>query len=564
MCVPNLDLKSASLFFQLLRSIKSISLTSSFNEEAKYLILINNPRKRDGGKLVASEVLELLFVNYRAVNTVILYASDAFSYDIYTGDPYHGDEIECGKMTTLNIGRCTNGKFVDRSFTKKQLRINKVPTEMNSCTFNFCARVQEPFVNEGCHDGLEILIMQTLQEEMGFDIATTCSVLDRGEPTENGTWTDLLGQVRTDACDIIAGAFFPDPEVHADFAGTDFYLQDFYTFYVQKAALAPRWKGLVTIFKIKAWSAFGVVLIVSWIFWLLMGIISRESQQHHQVILTFMNVLAVSLGVSANNRPLLSPLRVFFCVLALYALTITAIYTSKLITVFTHPKFDHQIDTIEELLEIGLPIGGRLENMDWFDNGDELDELVFDQYNHSVAFRPSTASLARIKNGEIALLVSKLYVRSNKYRNSVHGITSSMFSNHLEMIVERGFPLLRRINEVLAALRDMGFISKLFIDFKYNMTILTPIREMKALKQKDDIESKLLNSFDEEEKQEEDPEVVLTVQHLEGAFSIVIMGLIVSSAVFILEIIFHSQVLRKLLKMIWKKVCSKNYQQRVA
>lgn len=533
-------------------------MTPSFNEEAKYLILINNPSQRDGGKLAAGEILELLFDKYRAVNTAILYATDAFSYDIYTGDPYHGDEVECGKMTTLNIGKCDNGKIVDHKFTQEQLRINKIPAEMKSCTFNFCARVQEPFVNEGCEDGLEILIMKTLQEEMGFNIVTRCSKLDRGEPDENGTWSDLLGQVRDDACDIIAGAFFPDPEVHADFAATEFYLQDFYTFYVQKAPLAPRWKGLITIFRIRAWCAFGVVLIVSWIFWFLMGIISHEPYQHRQFILTLMNVLAVSLGVSANNRPIFSPLRVFFCILGLYALTITAIYTSKLITVFVHPMFDHQIDSIDELLEIGLPIGGRLENMDWFDNDDEVDGMVFDRYNHSTAFRPSTASLRSIKNGEMALLVSKLFVRSNKYRNDIHGITRSMFANHLEMIVERGFPLLRRMNEILAGLRDNGFMNKLFVDFKFNMTILTTMRELKASKHAFNTQSEGFDSFDDENKDEESPEVVLTTEHLEGAFTILIAGLFVSAIVFVLEIVFKSEIVRKFSKFIWKKICCKN------
>lgn len=371
---------------QLHRNIKSISFTPSFNEEGKFLILVHNPAQRDGGRFVAWDILNTLFVKHRAVNVVVLYASDAFSYDIYTGDPYHGNAVECGKMKTLNIGKCSQGRIVDPEFTNERLMANKVPSEMKHCTFNFCARVQEPFVNEGCQDGLEIQIMHFLQKEMGFKINTTCSTLDRGEPNEDGGWSDLLGEVRRDSCDIIAGGFFPDHEVHADFAATEFYLQDFYTFYVQKAALAPRWEGLVKIFKIKAWAATGVVLIVSWISWFILGVVSREPHQHHQLVLTFMNVLAVTLGVSANNRPIYSPLRVFFSMLALYALTITAIYTSKLITVFTNPKYSYQIDSIEELLETELSIGGRLENMDWFDNEDFYDELVFERYNYSKTF----------------------------------------------------------------------------------------------------------------------------------------------------------------------------------
>lgn len=202
-------------FLQLDRSIKSISLSQSFNEEGKFLILLNNPNQREGGKHVAWKVLNTLFKSYRAVNVVVLYASDAFSYDIYTGDPYHGNIVECGKMKTLHIGKCAYGNFLDQKATEKHLAMNKVPSEMHQCTFNLCARVQEPFVNEGCQDGLEIQIMHILQEEMGFKINTTCSKLDRGELNEDGTWSDLLGEVRDDACDIIAGAFFPDQEVHA-------------------------------------------------------------------------------------------------------------------------------------------------------------------------------------------------------------------------------------------------------------------------------------------------------------------------------------------------------------
>lgn len=166
---------------QVQKSIKSISLTASFNEEAKFLILINNPEKREAGKAIAWDILNTLFTQHRAVNVVVLYAIDAFSYDIYTSDPYHGSRVDCGKMKALHIGKCANGKIVDRKATKKHLMTDKVPSEMHGCTFNFCARVQEPFVNEGCKDGLEILIMEMLQAEMGFQINTTCSELDRGE-----------------------------------------------------------------------------------------------------------------------------------------------------------------------------------------------------------------------------------------------------------------------------------------------------------------------------------------------------------------------------------------------
>jgi hypothetical protein len=77
----------------------------------------------------------------------------------------------------------------------------------------------------------------------------------------------------------------------------------------------------------------------------------------------------------------------FFSFFAIYSLTITAIYTSKLITVFTNPVLDYQIDTIQEIIDQNFSIGGRNENKDWFLNEDEQDAMVFDRYNTSTNFR---------------------------------------------------------------------------------------------------------------------------------------------------------------------------------
>lgn len=175
--------------------------------------------------------------------------------------------------------------------------------------------------------------------------------------------------------------------------------------------------------------------------------------------------------------------------------------------------------------------------------------------------RPSTKTLKRIRDGDMAILISRLFVKSNKYRNDVFGLTQPMFSNPLEMIVERGFPLLRRTNEILSTLRDAGLMNKLFIDFNYNMTILTSIRERKAHENTHDggdTERVVMDADDEDhEIQGENPEIVLTVAHLEGAFTILLMGLFVSSIIFATEIIFHSKFLRRMIRLCWVKVTHK-------
>lgn len=382
---------------QLTESIHLISKTKSFNEDAKYLILFNNPDKREEGREIACKFMNILFKQYRAINVVVMFANDAFSYEIYNGNPY-GSEGEscikndarksCGMMKIINAGVCTRGQLSNRAEMTTLLELEKIPKEMDDdCVFRFCARVQEPFINEGCTEGLEIQIMNFLQGEMGFKLNVTCLNMDRGEPMEDGSWSHLLGEVRDDTCDIIAGAFFPDQDVHASFAATDFYLQDFYTFFVPKAPYQARWKGLITIFKPELWYAALTVFIIAWIFWLALGLLSDEAPQHEKVVMVFLHVLATSFGVSINNRPVLNPLRIFFVIFAVYSLILTSLYTSKLITVFTHPKYDYQFDSVEELLATDLLIGGRSENLDWFDNDDPLDREIFWRYNYSTPFR---------------------------------------------------------------------------------------------------------------------------------------------------------------------------------
>lgn len=103
-----------------------------------------------------------------------------------------------------------------------------------------------------------------------------------------------------------------------------------------------------------------MTLFIAGLSWLIFGKIMGEEKPHRKLVLCVMNSLAVVLGISSNNRPNYTPLRIFFILLALYGLNITTIYTSKLITVFTQPAHDRQITTVKEILDAGIPIGTRI------------------------------------------------------------------------------------------------------------------------------------------------------------------------------------------------------------
>lgn len=127
--------------------------------------------------------------------------------------------------------------------------------------------------------------------------------------------------------------------------------------FVFVAPLQPPWLGMLTIFEYTTWIVSCLILLISALAWYSFGHATTEKKPHKRFMLCSLNSLSVFLGISSHNRPAFSPLRIFFLALAIYALNITTIYSSKLINVFTHPPYEEQIDTIHEIIESKLPIG---------------------------------------------------------------------------------------------------------------------------------------------------------------------------------------------------------------
>lgn len=166
-----------------------------------------------------------------------------------------------------------------------------------------------------------------------------------------------MGQIRQDICDLVVGGFYPDNEISDDFGVTETYLQDSYTWYVFRPPFKETWKSLIGIFKTITWIVFIWILIITGACWAILARLSNEHKPHREFVLAYLATWAIFLGQSAYHRPYHQPLRIFFIFLALYGLNVTTIYTSNLINVFTSPARENQIDTVQEMLDSGLPIG---------------------------------------------------------------------------------------------------------------------------------------------------------------------------------------------------------------
>lgn len=149
-----------------------ISRAFSFNPGAKFLILFHDDKhhltKTEKSDL-AFKIFELMYNRYNAANVIFLYAIHIDTYNIYVTNPYRNPK-ECGSLEPILLDKCTDGTLQNDLITKSWARSSKVPKTLPNCVFKFCARIAEPYINEGCSSGLEMQIIEVLQEILEFKV----------------------------------------------------------------------------------------------------------------------------------------------------------------------------------------------------------------------------------------------------------------------------------------------------------------------------------------------------------------------------------------------------------
>ncbi|XP_053967113.1 uncharacterized protein LOC128868714 [Anastrepha ludens] len=503
-----------------------VSRMVSWNPGARFLVLFNNALNRHSEDQVAMDIFSLLQKQYYVHQIGLLYATSEIDYSFSVMDYYNN--ANCRTIRMSKIGECKNGQpQPNTAELKRRLRKFEREIRIKNCTFQMCAAISAPFVEEDCQTGLELRIVDFMRDHLNFKIKQFCDEETRGVREENGTWTGLLGKLFDRDCDFIIGGFFPDNEVIENFWGSDCYLYDSYTWFVKLADPRPAWMAIYHIFKDETWLCFIILLLITWIFWYFFVNMLPEPPNHKDFSLTGINAMAVSICVAVEERPECFSSRIFFLALTIYGMNVVAIYNSQLITVFTDPGYLHQIHNLLEVLDAGIPFGGPDENQDWFENDEDM--WIFENYNDTDLFIPNSHNLRTVKTGQRVLLASRMYVLQDRLADEIFAFPQSVFSSPLHIIMKVGFPLLTDFNWLIRAMRDHGIFQKIDSDFRYNNTYLNRIARMRP-------------EFKESA-------IVLTTDHLKGSFSILFMGVVGSVFLFIDNYLALNSVERRLVKI---------------
>nr|XP_045600621.1 glutamate receptor ionotropic, delta-1-like [Procambarus clarkii] len=343
---------------------------------------------------------------------------------------------------------------------------------------------------------------------------------------ENGVFTGMMGQLQREETDLCAAAG-PSPE---RLRVVDFlrgYPSDLMTLTSLKPSLLPKNLSLIRPFTGELWVALLVsVVVCGVILWLLQRAwqwVAGGRRISYSSILLYiwgdlMEQTAIHLSVSYSGRVLVGWWLVF-------CLVVTTGYRSSMVAHMTIQGKTRPIETFEDLAK---QHNWRWGTEPWLLKGvpyeyfsKHPDPLIQHIYRNMEKVSREEA-LKKVLAGSYTLVVweNNLYITIASYYTDTHGNTPYFTSKKGVSIMaafgwgfRKGAPFYPRFHQIISRLEDAGIIS-----YWTKETISKRVRENRASAA---LDTQIILAHTD---QDDGKEVVLGMQHLQGAFYLLILG----------------------------------------
>lgn len=233
----------------------------------------------------------------------------------------------------------------------------------------------------------------------------------------------------------------------------------------------------------------------------------------------FRNSFLTLSGASVNKMPKTCILRVYFLPWVFYCMLINTGYQSMLISMLANPATEHQIKNLNEILarslKTGFPatLGPQLE-------GDSEMLVLAKRSEHVQDFNKAQGRVAYDRN--FAYIIAEYTVnfmcinsfRDSRYKLLLYPAEDVLVSFHMSMVTQKGSWLVRVLNRVISYILLSGFQNKWWHDLQ-----LTQRKADNAI----------------QSRSESGVVVPISLIHLQGAFLILAVGILISSFTFVVE-----------------------------
>ncbi|PSN56161.1 Ionotropic receptor 234 [Blattella germanica] len=451
--------------------------------------------------------------------------------DIYTWFPYQMPSGSCGVLQEpVLLDKCmiTEGNVM---FLKNEpLFPNKVPNDLQGCTVTSMTFMFEPYVNTKDHiwngtviGGSEFSMMQSIEKHMNFTLQM------RIVPDITQFPALRYALIANHSIDLMFVALLLREIDFQLFDGTSVYHSERFTWAVPRADMYPKWKGITRVFTPANWALqFVSIAFVSLFITILFRIRHGKSGEFWNLSKSMLSIWAVYLGDGSPNEPKEMVVRLFFLSWILQAFAINTVFQAFFTSYQIDPGRQHQIADFDEF-QASKPTYCYPQPLEFFFNPEVMKTMIPHPFCIPIVCLEYVVQHKR----------SGLFWGREFFKYSLDGTVKRVNGRELYIFnydvgessfvfyTQKGFPLFPRMNEIVERIFEAGLYD-FWID-----SLITEKRIEAGL-----VKLEVMDEF-----------VELSLEHLQGACIFYLIGITISSVVFLCELGVHFlQILKRKIK----------------
>ncbi|CAH4031420.1 unnamed protein product [Pieris brassicae] len=454
--------------------LKLLSKLPTWNPFAKTIVLYEKQKNE------VSENLAKLFINelhaMKLLRVIVLIYSVLDDEIIsYSWNPY--SETNCG-------GKCESVYILDRCkdnlISQIEHQKEMFPLDLRGCPLLTYVVISEPYVmppvrkvtSELWNDayefqkGGEINLVKIISQFTNMTLITRMSENGEnwGDIYSNGTATGAYGLLRNDSVDLVIGNIEVTRTIRKWFNPTVSYTQDEMTWCVPRARRAATWDNVFTIFQRSTWLATLICLMTVSLLFHLMNYKENEGKVSKWPTNLILKTFGMLLGWSVMLDPRSATFRILMFVWLYFCFNMGISYVSFLRTFLMHPRFEKQISSEADLIQSGIPLGGREIYRSYFETNNASSFYLYHKYN-STSFSVGVRQAAYERN--FAVVSSR---RQAMYKDQILGRGESLiycfaesdnlYKYGVALLARNWYPLLDRFNNIIRSVSENGLIEK--------------------------------------------------------------------------------------------------------
>lgn len=499
--------------------IRSLNI-EEFIRDAPMLVYFSKPTPNF--EQTALTLLQILWDSYSFNNVAVVPHPNFHDFYIYSLDFVFKPHTNCllaGKLTLID--KCERGAY--RNTGKMTFFERNSRKTFNNCTVDVTAMPVEPFVITE-NDGFEITFLRLLGANLNIFFNVSLSANDSwGERVQN-EWSQGLGKIDREGY-IGIGNVYANREYAEDFDFTVSHFRADLAWIVPRARYVPKWRVLTVIFNWQLWTVCLVLVVFCGgaFFVAFRWSERRESNFYASLCVDLFSSFQVLITAVVFKQPQSVLTRIVFVALAVFSIVISSVYTSSLINYLTTRQRFPQIDSLDDILNADLTIGGLAVYQDIFNVADDEKSMII--YRSYQAVDDLNYWLQKVgDNFDACSIFTDFFIKykiatKNEFltdedgKSVVYVLKRKIFTYNLRILTKDGFPFLNYFNTIIARMDKAGLVLEMVEIY------LQALKKVEALDQEESFVQKL------------------SVDHLQGAFAILLLGYVSGAVLFVLEIL---------------------------